>query len=222
MSVTRESVQQLLSSENFGQRISGINQLRQLEQSVAFELVQPMITDKNTRVRYAAVSQLDTLGGQDLQATLAMLRDRLLNDEEPDVQAAAADALGALKLTQAYEDLRGLYRRTSEWLVQFSIIAALGELGDPRSFELLQEALNSETSLVQTAAISSFGELGDARAVPLLIPYAKDSDWQVRYRVVQALSRLGGAEARLGLEALAKDEKEEVAKEAQAALQSAS
>ncbi len=222
MSVTRESVQQLLSSENFGQRISGINQLRQLEPSVAFELVQPMITDKNTRVRYAAVSQLDTLGGQDLQATLAMLRDRLLNDEEPDVQAAAADALGALKLTQAYEDLRGLYRRTSEWLVQFSIIAALGELGDPRSFELLQEALNSETSLVQTAAISSFGELGDARAVPLLIPYAKDSDWQVRYRVVQALTRLGGAEARLGLEALAKDEKEEVAKEAQAALQSAS
>jgi HEAT repeat protein len=222
MSVTRESVQQLLSSENFGQRISGINQLRQLEPSVAFELVQPMITDKNTRVRYAAVSQLDTLGGQDLQATLAMLRDRLLNDEEPDVQAAAADALGALKLTEAYEDLRGLYRRTSEWLVQFSIIAALGELGDPRSFELLQEALNSETSLVQTAAISSFGELGDARAVPLLIPYAKDSDWQVRYRVVQALTRLGGAEARLGLEALAKDEKEEVAKEAQAALQSAS
>jgi hypothetical protein len=39
---------------------------------------------------------------------------------------------------------------------------------------------------------------------------------------VQALTRLGGAEARLGLEALAKDEKEEVAKEAQAALQSAS
>ena len=218
MSVTRESVQQLLSSEDFGQRISGVNQLRQLEPSVAFELIQPVVTDTNTRVRYAAVSQLDTLGGQDLQATLTMLRDRLVNDSEPDVQAAAADALGALKLTEAYEDLQQLYRQTPEWLVQFSIIAALGELGDPRSFELLEEALNSSISLVQTAAISSLGELGDVRAVPLLTPYATNPDWQIRYRLVQALSRLGGAEAIATLEALTKDEKAEVAQEAQASL----
>ena len=220
MSVSRESVQELLSSEDFGQRISGVNQLRQLEPSVAFELIQPVVMDKNTRVRYAAVSQLDTLGNQDLPATLAMLRDRLLNDSEPDVQAAAADALGALKLTEAYEDMQQLYRRTPEWLVQFSIIATLGELGDPRSFEPLQEALNSETSLVQMAAICSLGELGDVRAVPLLVPFATNSDWQVRYRLVQALTRLGGNEARSTLEVLAQDEKEEIAKEAQAALQS--
>ena len=218
MSVTRESVQQLLSSEDFGQRITGVNQLRQLEPSVAFELIQLVVNDKNTRVRYAAVSQLDTLGGQDLQATLTMLRDRLINDSEPDVQAAAADALGALKLTEAYEDLQQLYHKTPEWLVQFSIIATLGELGDPRSFELLEEALNSSISLIQTAAISSLGELGDVRAVPLLIPYATNPDWQVRYRLVQALSRLGGTEAYTTLEALSKDEKEEVAQEAQASL----
>jgi HEAT repeat protein len=218
MSVTRESVQELLSSEDYGHRISGVNQLRQLEPAVAFELIQPVLTDRNTRVRYAAVSQLDTLGKQDIQATFAILRDRLLNDSEADVQAAAADALGALKLTEAYEDLQQLYHRTSEWIVQFSIIAALGELGDPRSFELLQEALNSETSLIQTAAICSLGELGDVRAVPLLIPFATNPDWQVRYRLVQALTRLGGEETRSTLEALAKDEKEEVAKEAQAAL----
>ncbi|HEY9669895.1 MAG TPA: HEAT repeat domain-containing protein [Waterburya sp.] len=220
MSVTRESVQQLLTSEDFGQRISGVNQLRQLEPAVAFELIQPVVMDKNTRVRYAAVSQLDTLGQQDLQASLTLLRDRLLNDEEPDVQAAAADALGALKLTEAFEDMQQLYHQTPEWLVQFSIIATLGELGDPRAFELLQEALNSDIGLVQTAAISSFGELGDPRAVPLLIPYATNADWQIRYRVVQALAKLGGTEARSTLEALAKDEKEEVAREAQGGLQS--
>jgi HEAT repeat protein len=218
MSVTRESVQELLSSEDFGQRISGVNQLRQLEPSVAFELIQPVVNDKNTRVRYAAVSQLDTLGNQDLQATLAILRDRMLNDEEPDVQAAAADALGALQLTEAFEDMLHLYRRTPEWLVQFSIVAALGELGDPRGFDLLQEALNSQVSLVQTAAISSLGELGDERAVSLLIPFATNSDWQIRYRVAQALTKLGGEQAHATLEALAQDEKEEVAREARAAL----
>jgi HEAT repeat protein len=221
MSVTRESVQELLSSENFGQRISGINQLRQLEPSVAFELIQPLVADKNTRVRYAAVSQLDTLGHQDLQASLTILRDRLINDSEPDVQAAAADALGALKLTEAFEDLLRLYHQTPEWLVQFSIIATLGELGDPRSFELLEEGLNSDTSLIQTAAISSFGELGDARAVSLLIPFATNPDWQVRYRVAQALGKLGGAEAHSTLEAMTNDEQAEVAQEAKASLKSA-
>ncbi|MFB8789945.1 MAG: HEAT repeat domain-containing protein [Potamolinea sp.] len=215
MSITRESVQELLSSEDFGKRLSGVIQLRQLEPAVAFELVQPVVTDSNTRVRYAAVSQLDTLGDQDLQLTLTMLRDRLINDSEPDVQAAAADVLGALKLTEAFEDLNHLYHQTPEWLVQFSIIATLGELGDPRCFALLEEALSSKIGLVQTAAISSFGELGDVRAVPLLIPFATNSDWQIRYRVVQSLSKLGGSEARSTLEALANDEKEEVAQEAQ-------
>jgi len=33
----------------------------------------------------------------------------LFNDPEPDVQAAAADCLGALKLTEAFEDLQQLY-----------------------------------------------------------------------------------------------------------------
>lgn len=220
MSVTRESVQQLLSSEDFGQRISGINQLRQLEPSVAYELIQPVVTDNNTRVRYAAVSQLDTLGNQDLQKTLTLLRDRLLNDAEPDVQAAAADAMGALKLTQAYEDLQRVYHQSSEWLVQFSIIATLGELGDPRGFELLQEALSSDTSLIQMAAISSLGELGDVRAVSLLIPYATNPDWQVRYRVAQALGRLGGSQTRPTLETLANDSVEQVAREAKTGLES--
>lgn len=220
MSITRESVQQMLSSEDYGQRISGVNQLRQLEPAVAFELIQPVLTDNNTRVRYAAISQLDTLGHQDLQATSAILRDRLVNDPEPDVQAAAADALGALKLTEAFEEMQQLYQQTPEWLVQFSIIAALGELGDPRSFDLLKEALNSETSLIQTAAISSLGELGDVQAVPLLIPYATNSDWQMRYRVARALGNLDTSEARSALETLVNDPVEAVAQEAKTHLKS--
>lgn len=219
MSVTRESVQQLLDSEDYGKRLSGVNQLRQLEPSVAFELIVPLLTDNNTRVRYAAVSQMDTLGHQDLKATLLILRE-CLKDSEADVQAAAADALGALKLTEAFEDLRQLYDQTSEWLVKFSIVAVLGELGDPRSFDFLSEALNSDIELVKTSAISSFGELGDTRAVSLLVPFATDADWQVRYRVVQALSKLGGTQARSTLEILAHDSFEQVAKEAQASLKS--
>ncbi|EGJ29218.1 MULTISPECIES: phycobilisome degradation protein NblB [Moorena] len=219
MTVTRESVQELLNSTDFGQRISGLNQLRQLEPSVAFELIQPLVNDNNVRIRYGAVSQLDTLGDQDLTVSLTLLRDRLLNDPEPDVQAAAADSLSALKLTEAYDDLEQTYHQTTEWIIKFSIIAALGELGEPRSFQLLEDALKSDISLIQTAAISSLGELGDPRAVPLLIPFATNSDWQIRYRLVQALVNLGGEEARAVLETLANDSVEQVASVAQEGLQ---
>ena len=214
MSVTPESIQELLDSEDFGMRIRGLNQLRDIETQTAFAMVQPLITDDNTRVRYAAVSQLDTLGGKDKEKSLELLRDRLFNDPEPDVQAAAADAIGGLKLTEAFEDLANVYHDTSEWLVQFSIIAALGELGDPRGFELLKEALHSDNNLLQTAAIGSMGELGDTQAIPLLAEFVDNEDWQIRYRLAQALGRLGGEQAQSVIKKLADDESEQVAQEA--------
>ncbi|PPS43298.1 phycobilisome degradation protein NblB [Chroococcidiopsis sp. TS-821] len=219
MSMTPETVKQMLSSEDLGERLRAVNQIRELEDTaLAFELVQNAVQDRNARVRYSAVSQMDTLGGQNLQVTLDLLRDRLINDPEPDVQAAAADCIGALKLTEAYPDLAQLYHSTSEWLIKFSIVATLGELGDPRSFDLLQEALNSDIDLVKTAAISSLGDLKDARAVELLAPHVSNADWQVRYRAAQALGKLGGAQAQSILKEMVNDEVEAVAQEAQTAL----
>jgi HEAT repeat protein len=210
---TPEAVQELLNSEDFGKRLSGVNQLRSLAPHQAFEMIQGAIADPNTRVRYAAVSQLSSLGHQNLALALDMLQ-RALQDPEPDVQAAAADALGALKLTTAFEDLQQLYHRSSEWLVQFSIIAALGELGDTRAFGLLETALGSETELVKTAAIGSLGELGDRRAIPLLLPLIADPDWQVRHRVAQALGHFKSPEVQPALEQLAQDDVEAVAQQA--------
>jgi HEAT repeat protein len=213
MSITPESVRQLLNSEDLGDRLRAVNQIRELEPKIGFELIQHAVNDSNTRVRYSAVSQIDTLGGQDLDLSLNLLR-RMLEDKEPDVQAAAADCLGALKLVSAFDDLQKLYRNTPEWIVQLSVIATLGVLGEPRGFELLQEALTSDNELLQITAISSFGELGDLRAVPFLATYAGNPDWQIRHRVVLALNNLGGTEAKSILESLVDDEVEIVASEA--------
>ncbi|PSB22325.1 phycocyanin alpha phycocyanobilin lyase [filamentous cyanobacterium CCP1] len=218
MSITPESVQELLSSDDFGQRLSAVNQLRQLDPKIAFEMIQSAIVDPSVRVRYAAVSQMSTLGQQNPTLALELLRRSLLEDPETDVQAAAADSLGALKLTEAYEDMERLYHQTSEWLVQFSIVAALGELGDPRAFSLLSTALESENELVKTAAIGSLGELGDDRALPLLLPFVSHQDWQIRHRVAQALSHFDSSESHAALEQLAHDEMEPVAHEAKAYL----
>ncbi|MEB3358608.1 MAG: HEAT repeat domain-containing protein [Synechococcales bacterium] len=218
MDVTPESVKTLLESEDYGDRLSAVNQMRYLDVAAAFELIQLAIADINPRVRYAAVSQLSSLGSQNIAATERILRNCLLRDADPDVRAAAADSVGALKLTSAFDDLQVLYGGTSEWLVKFSIVAALGELGDPRGFEILEDAITSDNELIRTVAIGSLGELGDRRAIPILISYASSDDWQIRHRVAQALSRIGGTEVEPTLQTLAADTAAPVAQEAKSYL----
>jgi HEAT repeat protein len=219
MTVTPESVRELLGSSDFSDRLRAVNLIRQLDPAIAFELIQTVVEDNNVRVRYAAVSQVATLGKEDPQKALTLLRDRMYRESEADVQAAAADAIGALQLTEAFDDLKQLYDRTPEWLVKFSIVATLGELGDSRGFELLEEALQSDQELLRMAAIGSLGELGDTRAIALLIPFATDPDWQLRYRITQALCRFDDAAIRPVLEKLATDQVSQIAQEAQAKLQ---
>lgn len=215
MTSTPESVQTLLDSDDYGDRLSGLNHLRSLDPSLAFSMIQKLVVDTHVRVRYAAVSQLASLGKQNPALALDLLRDRLLNDPESDVKSAAADALGALKLTEAYPDMAELYHSTSEWLVQFSIVACLGEMGDPRGFDLLTEALSSPVELVQTAALIALGELGNPDAIPLLTSFLSHPDWQIRYRLTHALERFGDPVVQTALETLAQDSVEQVAQEAQ-------
>ncbi|MGL5082568.1 MAG: phycobilisome degradation protein NblB [Microcoleaceae cyanobacterium] len=218
MTVTPETIQHWLSSEDLGDRLRAVNQMRNLDPTIAFQLIQTAVMDSDTRVRYAAVSQLSSLGQQDRSRSLEILRDRIQNDSEPDVQAAAADAIGGLHLAEAFEDLQTLYHHTPEWLVKVSIVAALGELGAPQGFELLADALANGNELLQTVAIGALGELGDAQAVPLLITHIANPDWQIRYRIAQALTRLGGTEANAALKQLAEDETAQVAESAKLGL----
>ena len=188
MGISPDQIKQQLSSEDLGQRLRAVNLLREIDPAVAFELIQSVVSDSSARVRYAAISQFATLGTQNKETALTILRGALYHDPEADVQAAAADALGGLKLAEAYDDLATAYHNTSEWIVQMSIIACLGELGVSRGFDLLQQALQSENNLVALTAIGALGELKDPRGIPLLLKFLDNDDWQVRHRLAQALS----------------------------------
>jgi HEAT repeat protein len=201
-----------LKSEDYGERMQALTQSRHLSESQRFELVSIASGDRNTRIRYDAVSQLATIGNHNLDKALEILRDRLLNDPEVDVKSAAADAIGALKLTSAFPDLANVYKSANDWLMQFSIIAALGELGDLRGFELLANALvNNPNDLVKIAAIGALGELKDPRSLELLIPLTDNSDWQIRHRLAQALANIGTDQAIAALKNLADDPTPQVA-----------
>lgn len=217
MGISVESVKALLNSSDYGDRLRAVNQIRELEPKAAWELIQIAIGDSNSRVRYSAASQIDRLGKQDLDLALQLLLG-LLKDPEIDVQAAAADCLGALKLHAAFADLQELYQTTPEWLVKLSIVAALGEFGDPRAFELLKQALTEDNELIQAAAIGSLGELKNPDTIELLKPFVSNQDWQVRFRVARALVNLGGEEAKSILTTLVNDEVEAIANEAKSFL----
>ncbi|MEM9137449.1 MAG: HEAT repeat domain-containing protein [Cyanobacteria bacterium P01_F01_bin.42] len=222
MTLTPETIQQDLNSEDFGDRLRGVNNLRQIDPATAFEMIVPLATDSNVRVRYAAVSQIDVLGETNHEKALEVLRDRLHNDTEMDVKAAAADAIGALKLTDAFDDLHQTYHGTTDWMLRMSVIAGLGVMGDPRGFDLLKDALITPEPLVQLAAISALGDLGNADAIELLLPFVDHEDWQLRQRLVQALSKFQTVEAaRQALETLSKDESEPVANYAKDCLEGA-
>ncbi len=213
-----ETVQALLQDADWGRRLQGVEQCRQLAPAVALNLLKEVITDRNARVRYAAVSQLGNMAGLSAaqkQELLPLLRERLYGDSEADVQAAAADALAGLGLTEAYEDLERAYRQSSEWLVKFSVIAGLGVLGDARAYPLLLEALAAEVDLLKLAAIGALADLGDVRAVPHLAVLVTHPDWQVRFRLAQALHRWDTPETRALLATLAQDEVALVAQAAQ-------
>lgn len=218
MNPSVDDVKALLTSADYGDRINGVNQARYLDRAIAFDLLKGVAVDPNARIRYAAVSQMAEAGKVNPEAAAELLRNLLHNDSEVDVQAAAADALAALRCAGAFEDLAQVFEQSTEWLLRMSIVASLGELGDPRAFDLLASALTAGDGLILISAIGALGELGDPRAVPLLIPFATDEDWQIRYRTVQALGRLGGAEAHATLASMVNDPVEQIAQESQAAL----
>ena len=137
-----------------------------------------------------------------------------------DVRAAAADSIGALKLTEAFEILIETYHTTGDWLLQFSIIAALGELGDRRGFEILAQSLQHNNDLVKIAAIGALGDLGDPRGLELILPLVNNPDWEIRYRLTQALHQIGGVEAEAALTQLSQDPVAQVAETAKTLLAS--
>ncbi|ABB57853.1 phycobilisome degradation protein NblB [Synechococcus elongatus] len=209
--MTPAEISALLDSEDYGDRLKALNAIRNLPLADAFELICKAIADSNPRVRYAAVSQLSNLGRHDRDQARTILLDRLENDSETDVQAAAADALGALRFTDVYPALEATYQQSSDWVLQFSIVATLGELGDRRAFDLLAAAIESPVELIRTAAVAALGELGDERAVPLLLPLVSDDDWQIRHRLAQALHRFTHPDAQAALAQLSQDKAAAVA-----------
>jgi len=145
-------------------------------------------TDKNKKVREGAAEILGTIGYEGATPFLI----EALNDEEENVRAVAARALGERKDKAAITALVGRLRDKSEGKVAKAAAArALGEMQDRSAVPALIEALKDENETVRTNACTALGKIRDESAVPELIErLLKDRNAKVREEAARALGEI--------------------------------
>ena len=219
-----------------------------LDESVLAALAEAALNDPNGLVREAAIqavamADLETLAEilaehEDLVMKVAAvnamavkenpdalgpLTQALLADLEPEVRAAAAEALGALGDERALLPLIQalLNDPDSAETVRAAAALALGSLGQAAAVPPLVEALESDVdAAVRESAAAGLGDLGiDAATGDLTNALSGDSDSAVRAAAALALGAIGDPQALAHLlQARSEDESSTVRSEASDAL----
>ncbi|MGB3559762.1 MAG: HEAT repeat domain-containing protein [Geitlerinemataceae cyanobacterium] len=104
-------------------------------------------------------------------------------------------------------------------MVRFSAAVSLGNLKNPKAYEVLLEALESKEALLQQAAIAALGEIKATESLDRLLQFVPSEDWWLRQRLAEALGNLPSAKTISALNYLAKDTHPQVAAAAKLSLQ---
>jgi HEAT repeat protein len=136
-----------------------------------------------------------TAAGESGHAELRPALEHALDDPEPNVAAAAADALGVLGDARAVDALAGALARADDPWRRASIVVALGGLGDARAVPALSAAAADADPSVAAAAAGALAEVGDPAGMDGLRAAARSADAGVRGAALDGSARLLGAGA---------------------------
>mmetsp|Transcript_2963 Transcript_2963/g.4516 ORF Transcript_2963/g.4516 Transcript_2963/m.4516 type:complete len:262 (+) Transcript_2963:73-858(+) len=190
--LTFDEVRELLSADRQGERLRGLREAKSLPPEQALDILAEAVTNDKSQVRNMALGMLADFGHVDMKRTAELLYDRLENETELSAKSTAADSIAALRLEGAFDALVQVFQESKDWVVRMSIIAAMGELADPRAFDLLAQVIREPNTeeLISIAAIGAIGDLGDKRALQILAPLANHPDDQIRQRAQQSIQSL--------------------------------
>lgn len=187
-----------------------------------------VLDDAEASVRVLAIRGLWEYEGHDLIGRLLRVLEK---DEEPEVRAEAALALGRFVLMFEFGKLRerhfqkveeGLRRTLEDELevdeVQARALEAIGACGRPWVREAILRAYESETPRLKTSALHAMGRNCEPRWLPLLIEELGSEDPEMRYEAATALGSLADKRAVSPLAPLLYDPDLEVKEAAIAAL----
>lgn len=163
------------------------------------------IADDDGEVRLSSIQGLWEYEGRDL---IALLIERLRDDPEPGVRAAAALALGRYELLAEYGELRpadvtaidtallAAARDGAEAVeVRARAVEALGARNEPWVRDLIDDAYASGNPRLRVSAIHAMGRNCDPEWLPIVIDNLADDDPEVRFEAVVACGSIGEDEA---------------------------
>lgn len=184
--------------------------------------------DEDSSVRAEGVRGLWEHEGRDLIPPLLQLLEK---DEEPDVRAEAALALGRFVLRAELGDLpehqfekvaQGLRRTLEDDLEEEEVrgraLEAIGACGREWVSQAIQEAYDAELPRLRVSSLHAMGRSCDSVWLPPLIDELASEDAEMRYESAIALGSLGDRRAVSHLAPLLHDEDQEVKEAAISAL----
>jgi HEAT repeat protein len=116
----------------------------------------------------------------------------LLRDEDPEVRAAAAEALGRCGRTDVGA-VQDALRAEPESQVRQALLLTLGSLGGPEVVPDLEEGLLDARPGIRFAAVRALGRTGAADALGPLLAALEDPLREIRIAGLEALGELGDA-----------------------------
>jgi HEAT repeat protein len=174
----------LAEPENVGRRNAAVEALAR----IGGPSVAPLLSSLRGHPEHRKLI-VDTLGLiGDRGAVAAMIPS--LADEDPNVRAATAEALGRIGGAEAEAALVGALGG-SELLQQLACLAALHQLGARLSVEQLAPLV--EVTVLRPAVLAALGKSSDAAAAPHLARHLGDPSRAVREAATVALEALGSS-----------------------------
>ena len=146
----------------------------------------PLLKDKDDDVRKFAIELIADAGGRHLEKELC---ERLSDDKNPNVRAAAAKALGTLLCRDALPNLVAALKDI-EW-VRFTTLEALSGMREDAAVEPILALLSDPSLAIRHTAIEALGEIGSSRAGEALLAHLGCADRDERAAVLKSLLRIG-------------------------------
>jgi len=204
-----------LRDENFGVQDAAMRSLMEIKgESTAYMLL-PLLRE-NAFLRNTAIMIIKEIGREAVPLLLPLLRDRdddvrkfaldliqdikhcdypeklvelLKDDPNPNVRAAAAKALGALKYRAAEPHLLEALK-DEEW-VCFSAIEALTDMGGDGCLHAIAALLNSPSEAIRFAALEALGKIGSPLSVKPLVEHISKTEGYERNAAIKSLVHTG-------------------------------